>query len=528
MNEDQIQDTSTKTIPTSGPKYDRGWIRNVRWTALIVLIAVIGTSVVTGVPRWNRWPLAGRQPAADSESSAVGDEDHGHVEHDHPRHDDQQSIELSEQARANLRLQTQIVSLQTFKETIEIPAVITAWPGQTHVAMTSPLTGVINSIQVSRGEVVRSGTPLFTLRLTHQDLVETQEDFLTSLGQLDVEQREIQRLTSIASSGAIAASKRIEREYERDRLEASLRAARQSMLLHGLTAEQIKGIETTRELVREVTVYAPVLHSDRSLHHEAGESYFQSSAKAGRANPGEIALPGAQVLNTKLTAFTQPLPHPEHIDAEFLVTDLNVTRGQSVQAGQMLAQLSDYSELLIEGSAFQRDSETLRSIADRQEPLQAIIELDREQRRLVEGLKIVYLGNEVNRQSRALPFYVRLKNEVERTVQSRGHQFVSWRYKPGQRLTLRIPTKSFDQAIVVPKEAVAEEGPERYVFVENAKHFDRVGVHVLASDSVSVAIANDGQLWPGQTIATRGAHQLQMAIKNKTVGAIDPHAGHNH
>ena len=78
------------------------------------------------------------------------------------------------------------------------------------------------------------------------------------------------------------------------------------------------------------------------------------------------------------------------------------------------------------------------------------------------------------------------------------------------------------------KEAVAEEGPERFLFVENGDHFDRVPVEVIASDSVNVAIKNDGQVWPGQTIAVSGAHQLQMAMKNQAGGAIDPHAGHNH
>ena len=65
-------------------------------------------------------------------------------------------------------------------------------------------------------------------------------------------------------------------------------------------------------------------------------------------------------------------------------------------------------------------------------------------------------------------------------------------------------------------------------WAENGDHFDRIPVAVLARDSISVAIANDGQVWPGQSIAISGAHQLQMALKNKSGDAIDPHAGHNH
>ena len=43
-----------------------------------------------------------------------------------------------------------------------------------------------------------------------------------------------------------------------------------------------------------------------------------------------------------------------------------------------------------------------------------------------------------------------------------------------------------------------------------------------------VVIENDGSLFPGDVVAKRGAHQLQMALKNKSGGGVDPHAGHNH
>ena len=147
---------------------------------------------------------------------------------------------------------------------------------------------------------------------------------------------------------------------------------------------------------------------------------------------------------------------------------------------------------------------------------------------MVSGLKVIWIGNEIDRNSRALSFYVSITNEPERSERRGERRYLSWRYKPGQRLTVRLPVAAIDQAIVVPKDAVAEEGSERYLFVQNGDHFERVPVVVLARDSVNAAVANDGQVWPGQSIATQGAHQLQMALKNQTGGAIDPHAGHNH
>jgi multidrug efflux pump subunit AcrA (membrane-fusion protein) len=476
----------------------------------MALTFIVGAFAFTDYPQRLGMLTASAEADHDDHSACMLDD---HAEHDHGDHAETESVELSEQARANLRLKTQTVSVGRFNEYIEVPASIVDWPGKTHVAITSPLTGVINAINVSRGELIESGMPLFTLRLTHQDLVQTQEQFLTSLGQLDVEQQEIQRLTSITQSGAVAGKTLITREYERDKLMAGIRTARQSMLLHGLTESQIEQIERTRELIREVTIYAPTLHSDSSLHHDSLHAPGKSSAS----------------LSSDRYASMQPPPAPHaHVDAEFLVTQLDASRGEAVEAGQKIGQLSDYSHVLIEGYAYQRDGDSLQKAANQGLAIQAVTPTQQGESKIIENLKITYIGNEVDRQTRALPFYVALDNQIERTERIGQQQYVSWRYKPGQRLQLRVPTSGFDDVIVVPKDAVAEEGPERYVFIENNDHFERVAVHVLASDSINVAIANDGQVWPGQVIAVRGAHHLQMTIKNRSGGAIDPHAGHNH
>lgn len=494
------------------------WLARLRAASVtviaIILTIVVGAFVVTDLP--SRLGLVD-PPTVDAESEVdhEGHDHSSHAGHDHSGHSDAESVELSKQARINMRLRTEPISVGVYTQYVEVPGVVTEWPGRTHIAVTSPLTGVLNSIQISRGELVKSGTPLFTLRLTHQDLVNSQEKFLTKLGELDVEQREIERLSSIASSGAIAGKTLLTRKYERDKLMAGVRAARQSMLLHGLTEEQINEIERSRVLIREVTVIAPEVHEDRSLHHE---SLSQVNTRL------------AESTGDRFASMAQPpttAAHPPHIDAEFLVTELRARLGQSVAAGDELAQLSDFSQLLIEGQAFQRDGKVLRQAAGTDADVQAVFGSS-EDAEVIDGLHVVYIGTEVDRKSRALPFYVALSNQIERSEQSGDKRYVSWRYKPGQRLTVRVPVSRLQNAIVVPKDAVASEGPEQYLFVENGDHFDRVPVAVLARDSINVAIANDGQVWPGQSIAVRGAHQLQMALKNKSGGAIDPHAGHNH
>ena len=66
------------------------------------------------------------------------------------------------------------------------------------------------------------------------------------------------------------------------------------------------------------------------------------------------------------------------------------------------------------------------------------------------------------------------------------------------------------------------------MFQQNGRTFERIPVHVMYRDQSSIVIANDGSLFPGDIVALRNAHQMQMAVRNNAGGGIDPHAGHNH
>ena len=48
------------------------------------------------------------------------------------------------------------------------------------------MTGVIRHVHAVSGEAVKPGVLLFEIRLTHEDLVSAQTDFLQTLGELDV------------------------------------------------------------------------------------------------------------------------------------------------------------------------------------------------------------------------------------------------------------------------------------------------------------------------------------------------------
>ena len=76
-----------------------------------------------------------------------------------------------------------------------------------------------------------------------------------------------------------------------------------------------------------------------------------------------------------------------------------------------------------------------------------------------------------------------------------GAPFVVWRFKPGQRMQILVPVEKWQDKIVLPIDAIAQDGVETYVFRENGDHFVRQPVHVEFRDQFKAVIANDGSLY---------------------------------
>ena len=99
-----------------------------------VLVTVcIAAFTLSDLP--TRFGLAGSSSAESAEQHG-NDEGHDHEGHDHGHagHSEEDSLELSAQARANLKLRVAPVSVGTFTKYIEVPAIVSEWPGRTHIA----------------------------------------------------------------------------------------------------------------------------------------------------------------------------------------------------------------------------------------------------------------------------------------------------------------------------------------------------------------------------------------------------------
>src|SRR5262245_61747202 len=201
-------------------------------------------------------------------------------------------------------------------------------PGRTSVAVAAPLTGVVTEIAAVGGEAVVAGQELFKIRLTHEEIVQAQGEFLKTLAELDVNNRELKRLESVAAEGAIAGRALLERKYEQEKQQAVLQAQREALLLHGLSEEQLAAIERDRKLLQGLTVYAPT-----------GE---------------EKVADGDSIV--------------------WQIQELKASLGEHVEAGHTLAVLTDYRTLFIQGTAFEQDSRDIQSAVAKGAAVTALID----------------------------------------------------------------------------------------------------------------------------------------------------------
>jgi cobalt-zinc-cadmium efflux system membrane fusion protein len=417
-----------------------------------------------------------------SDAAAAAEVEGSHADHGHEAREGT-SITISERGLKNIGFVPAIISLQPFERTITVPAIIAEKPGQTQIHLSSPVGGVLKEIYVIQGEAVQPGSKMFDVQLTHEDLVAAQQEYLGNAQSLDIVDREIARLQSIGQ-GVVAGRQILEQQYEKQRLEASLRAAEQALLVHGLSEEQVAEILETRKLLRQLTVYAPT-------HSHAGEGCSE-----------------------------------EHT---FHVQRLPVSRGQRVETSQELAVLADHCELYIEGHAFEDDASKLRVASREGWAVMATLIAEAQEEAAIKDLTLLYLADTIDAESRAFHFYLQLPNQIVSDQRdSENHRFIEWRFKPGQRLALHVPVERWDERIVLSAKAVVDEGAEAYVYRQNGDSFERVAVTVEYRDGRSAVIANDGALFPGDVVADRGAYQMHLAAKNQAGGAVDPHAGHNH
>jgi multidrug efflux pump subunit AcrA (membrane-fusion protein) len=391
-------------------------------------------------------------------------------------------VRVTAQARENMQLVVEPVATSTYWRTIEVPGVVIDRPGVSDRGVVAPVTGVVTQILAHPGETIDPNAPLFTLRIVSDALHASQRELFKAMREIEIARTQRKRLEDLAQSGALAQVRIIDIDNQIQRLDAAYQAYRQELMARGLTAAQIAAA-AKGEFLSEITVHAP----------------------------GEIARRDPVYL---ASAENSDEPSRQQPPFQFEFQELKAELGQQVEAGQVLCQLADHRVLLVEGRGFKEDMTLIQGAAKKQLPIEALFEPSPggDWPPPPKELFIQYVGNTIDTQTRTFGFHLVLKNQWQ-TFEHDGRRGLLWRFRPGDRVRLKVAVEKFENVLVLPQAAVVREGPEAYVFRQNGDLFDRRSVHVIAEDRTSVVLANDGSLRPRAYIAQNAAASLNRVLK---------------
>lgn len=461
------------------------WLK--RLLTPVVTLAVLAAGGYAAYRTQERWMPYVFPPKAEAKPD-------GHDDHDEHAHDHAERVKLSPQAQQNLGLDVAPPVPREYWRTLLIPGVVVDRPGESDRGVPSKVAGVVTEIRAKPGDTVKAGDPLFTLQLVSEFLQSAQTDLGKTARELEFATAKRDRVAELVRKGTQSGTTLIEEENQVKRLTTQVQAYRRQLQVFGLTPTQVDQAEKG-DVITQVTVLAPP-----------------------RSAPPPVDSPSAAA------------PPPPDL---YEVQELKATLGEQVQAGQTLCVLANHQRLLVEGRAFKSEADALAAIAQKKVPVSA--EFADETAGVwppQPPLLIHHLSNQVDPATRTFGFYLPLDNQP-RTYTQDGKTHLVWRYRPGQRVRLRVPVEKLGtpgrggQAevppFVFPVGAVVREGPEAFVFVQSGDVFVRKPVRVLYEDRTDVVVANDGSVSEAEFVVRNQAAAINRALKAAAAGG-----GHEH
>jgi membrane fusion protein, heavy metal efflux system len=441
-----------------------------RWLASAAVAVLASVGAYAAYQHQDRWLPHLFPGTAAPPAAAPEPDDHGSADR----------VKLSPQAQRNLGLVVDTPTPREYWRTMLIPGMVVDRPGESDRSVPARVSGIVAEILAKPGDTVKAGDALFVVHLASEYLQGAQTDLVKSSRELEFATARRDRVAEAVKKGTQSGTALIEEENQVKRFSTQVQAYRRQLALFGLSAEQVNQAERG-EIVTQVVVTAP-------------------------GSPDQV----------------------------YEVQELKASLGDSVPVGQSLAILANHQKLYVEGRAFKSEADALaRAIRDRV-PIRAEFADEAPGAwKPQEPLAVRHLSNQVDPTTRTFAFYLPLENEPK-LIERDGTRHFLWRYRPGQRVRLRVPveklaTPSRDGAtaippFVFPSGAVVREGAEAYVFVQSGDLFVRKPVHVLHDDRNEVVVANDGSVSEADFVVHNRAAALNRALK----AAAEAGGGHGH
>jgi RND family efflux transporter MFP subunit len=124
------------------------------------------------------------------------------------------------------------------------------------VKVTPVAGGIVTQVHVELGGAVRRGAPLATLSST--DLADAQTRYLSMVASLAADHRKLERTQKLVAIGAASQQELEEVTAIHASRETDVEAARQRLLILGLSAEEVMALRKPSQVVSTITVPAPI------------------------------------------------------------------------------------------------------------------------------------------------------------------------------------------------------------------------------------------------------------------------------
>jgi len=174
---------------------------------------------------------------------------HSHAGHSHSSADEQlaadSTVELSEQAKRNLKLSSKRAFPQNFWKRIVIPGEIMDRPGLSDRSLTSPISGVITHVHVQQGDIVKPGDRIATVRLVSGYLQQAQSDLFKAVRETEIASKEINRIQAMVDRGIVPEKRVIMLQQEIERQRSQIDATYQDLVTR-LPSKRIQKISFLR------------------------------------------------------------------------------------------------------------------------------------------------------------------------------------------------------------------------------------------------------------------------------------------
>jgi cobalt-zinc-cadmium efflux system membrane fusion protein len=170
-------------------------------------------------------------------------------------HDAEMEVMLAPEAVAQAGIKTAEVSVLEPRASTEVPGVAAA-NAYREVKVTPLVGGIVRKVHAELGTAVKQGAPLATL--FSAELADAQTKYLSMRATLEADHQRRERTRELVDIGAASRQELEEATAVHASHATEVEAARQRLLLLGMSKKQVDGLRQPRQVMADVVVPAPI------------------------------------------------------------------------------------------------------------------------------------------------------------------------------------------------------------------------------------------------------------------------------